>query len=41
MERTEDGKEIKFETSTMGIKDLVEEVDRHSRLLARKDELAG
>ncbi|KAF8430304.1 hypothetical protein EV426DRAFT_13180 [Tirmania nivea] len=36
-----DGKEIKLETSNMGIKDLVEEVDRHSRLLARKDELAG
>ncbi|KAF8468413.1 hypothetical protein BDZ91DRAFT_722602 [Kalaharituber pfeilii] len=36
-----DGKEIKLETSKMGIKDLVEEMDRHSRLLARKEELAG
>lgn len=37
----EDGREIKLETSKMGIKDLVEEMDRHSRLLARKEELAG
>ncbi|RPB26384.1 hypothetical protein L211DRAFT_835753 [Terfezia boudieri ATCC MYA-4762] len=36
-----DGKEMKLNTSTILIQDLVEEVDRHSRLLARKDELAG
>lgn len=37
----EDGKNIKLETSKMGIKDLVEEMDRHSRLLGRKEDLQG
>ena len=32
---------MKMETSKLGIKEVVEEVDRHSRMLARKDELAG
>ncbi|KAL7276043.1 39S ribosomal protein L44, mitochondrial [Rhizina undulata] len=36
-----DGKEIKLDVSKMSIKDLVEEMDRHSRMLKRQDELAG
>ena len=38
---TEDGKEIKLDTTKMTVKDLVEEMDRHSRMLGRKEELAG
>lgn len=38
---TEDGKEVKLDTSKMGISDVVEECDRHSRTLQRKDALTG
>jgi len=37
----EDGKEMNLDLSNMRITQVVEEVDRHSRSLARKDELAG
>lgn len=37
----EDGKEVKLDTSKMGISDVVEECDRHSRTLQRKDALTG
>lgn len=37
----EDGKEVKLDTSKMGITDVVEECDRHSRTLQRKDALTG
>ncbi len=30
-----------FDLGKLGIKDVVEEVDRHSRLLRRKEELSG
>jgi len=36
-----DGKQVKLDTSRMSIKDLVEEVDRHSRMLSRGEELGG
>ncbi|KAH7399265.1 39S ribosomal protein L53/MRP-L53-domain-containing protein [Pyrenochaeta sp. MPI-SDFR-AT-0127] len=36
-----DGKEMKLDLSTMRITQVVEEVDRHSRSLARKEELTG
>ncbi|KAL0634460.1 39S ribosomal protein L44, mitochondrial [Maublancomyces gigas] len=36
-----DGKEVKLDTSKMGISDVVEECDRHSRTLQRKDALTG
>ncbi|RPB02621.1 hypothetical protein L873DRAFT_1834090 [Choiromyces venosus 120613-1] len=36
-----DGKEIQMDTSKMTIADIVEEVDRHSRVLKRVDDLAG
>ena len=39
--RVEDGKEMNLDLSNMRITQVVEEVDRHSRSLARKDELAG
>lgn len=38
---TEDGKEMTLELEKMRITDVMEEVDRHSRQLARKEELAG
>jgi large subunit ribosomal protein L53 len=37
----EDGKEMTLDLSTMRITQVVEEVDRHSRSLARKEELTG
>ena len=37
----EDGKEMELDTEKLGIKDVMEEVDRHSRLLNRQAELAG
>jgi large subunit ribosomal protein L53 len=37
----EDGKEMKLDLDKMRITEVVEEVDRHSRLLARKEELLG
>ncbi|KAI9745219.1 MAG: 39S ribosomal protein L44, mitochondrial [Claussenomyces sp. TS43310] len=36
-----DGKEMKLDAETLGIKGVMEEVDRHSRLLARQEELSG
>ncbi|KAJ4372206.1 39S ribosomal protein L44, mitochondrial [Neocucurbitaria cava] len=36
-----DGKEMKLDLSAMRITQVVEEVDRHSRSLARKEELSG
>ena len=38
---TEDGKEMSLDTEKMGINDVVEEVDRHSRMLNRKADLGG
>jgi hypothetical protein len=38
---TEDGKELKMDLRVVRINDIVEEVDRHSRLLARKEDLYG
>ena len=38
---TEDQKEIKLDLSKVRIKDIAEEVERHSRKLARQEELAG
>ncbi|KAI4154435.1 MAG: hypothetical protein LQ340_001688 [Diploschistes diacapsis] len=37
----QDGKEMMLDTEKLGFKDITEEVDRHSRMLARKAELAG
>ncbi|KAK0118802.1 39S ribosomal protein L44, mitochondrial [Cadophora gregata] len=36
-----DGKEMKLDAEKLGIKGVVEEVDRHSRILARQEELNG
>ncbi|OAL55709.1 hypothetical protein IQ07DRAFT_583155 [Pyrenochaeta sp. DS3sAY3a] len=36
-----DGKEMNLDLSSMRIPQVVEEVDRHSRTLARKEELSG
>ncbi|KAE8447637.1 hypothetical protein EG329_010608 [Mollisiaceae sp. DMI_Dod_QoI] len=36
-----DGKEMKLDTEKLGIKGVTEEVDRHSRILARQEELNG
>jgi len=38
---TEDGKEMKLDLETLKIKDVMVEVDRHSRMLGRKEELTG
>lgn len=38
---TEDGKEMQLDLDKMRITQVVEEVDRHSRQLARKEELTG
>jgi len=37
----EDGKEMAIDLETMKIKDVMEQVDRHSRMLARKEDLNG
>jgi large subunit ribosomal protein L53 len=37
----EDGKEMKLNPEVLGIKGVCEEIDRHSRTLARQDELSG
>lgn len=37
----EDGKEMKLDTEKLKIKDVMEEVDRHSRMLHRQEELTG
>lgn len=39
--RTEDGKEMDIDLSKMKLKEIQTEVDRHSRLLRRKEELTG
>ncbi|KAH7124012.1 39S ribosomal protein L53/MRP-L53-domain-containing protein [Dendryphion nanum] len=36
-----DGKEMKLDLNKMRITEVMEEVDRHSRTLARKEELSG
>ncbi|PSS27805.1 hypothetical protein M430DRAFT_63007 [Amorphotheca resinae ATCC 22711] len=36
-----DGKEIKLDAEKLGIKGVAEEVNRHSRILSRADELAN
>ncbi|GAB7341763.1 hypothetical protein MBLNU457_g0095t1 [Dothideomycetes sp. NU457] len=36
-----DGKEMAIDLETMKIKDVMEQVDRHSRMLARKEDLNG
>lgn len=38
---TEDGKEMRLDAEKLGIKGVVEEVDRHSRILSRQAELTG
>jgi large subunit ribosomal protein L53 len=37
----EDGKEMNLELDKMRITEIMEQVDRHSRTLARKEELTG
>lgn len=39
MSCAEDGKEMKLDCETMGIKSIVEEVDRHSRMLQKQADL--
>jgi len=36
-----DGKEMKLDAEKLGIKGVIEEVDRHSRILSRQEELNG
>jgi len=36
-----DGKEMKFDPETVKIKEVVDEVNRHSRALARQEELSS
>ena len=36
-----DGKQMELDTEKMKLNDVVEEVDRHSRILDRKADLAG
>ncbi|KAH8792682.1 39S ribosomal protein L53/MRP-L53-domain-containing protein [Hyaloscypha finlandica] len=36
-----DGKQMKLDAEKLGIKGVVEEVDRHSRILSRQEELNG
>lgn len=36
-----DGKEMQLDLENMKLKEIQEEVDRHSRVLGRKEELAG
>ncbi|KFY53373.1 hypothetical protein V496_07635 [Pseudogymnoascus sp. VKM F-4515 (FW-2607)] len=36
-----DGKEMKLDSEQLGIKGVMEELDRHSRILARQEELTG
>ena len=40
-EITEDGKELKLDIDKMRIPEVMEQVDRHSRILARQEELSG
>ncbi|KAL8694444.1 MAG: hypothetical protein Q9218_000936 [Villophora microphyllina] len=36
-----DGKEMQLDTEKLSLKDLMEEVDRHSRILKRQADLTG
>ncbi|KAM0167473.1 hypothetical protein ACHAQE_000366 [Botrytis cinerea] len=36
-----DGKEMKLDAEKLGIRGVSDEVDRHSRILARQEELTG
>jgi len=36
-----DGKLLKLDAEKLGIKGVVDEVDRHSRILSRQEELTG
>lgn len=36
-----DGKEMTLDTEKLGIKDIIEEVNRHSRILKRQEDLSG
>ncbi|KAI4136944.1 MAG: hypothetical protein L6R39_007548 [Caloplaca ligustica] len=36
-----DGKEMQLDTEKLSVKDIMEEVDRHSRLLKRQADLSG
>ncbi|KFY39523.1 hypothetical protein V494_03956 [Pseudogymnoascus sp. VKM F-4513 (FW-928)] len=36
-----DGKEMRLDSEKLGIKGVMEELDRHSRILARQEELTG
>ncbi|KAL8842409.1 MAG: hypothetical protein Q9170_000537 [Blastenia crenularia] len=36
-----DGKEMQLDTEKLSVKDVMEEVDRHSRLLKRQADLSG
>jgi large subunit ribosomal protein L53 len=38
---TEDGKEMNLDTEKLKIRDVMEEVDRHSRMLHRQEALTG
>jgi large subunit ribosomal protein L53 len=38
---TEDGKELDVDLKGTSINELVDQVDRHSRMLARKEDLSG
>ncbi|KAI9795814.1 MAG: 39S ribosomal protein L44, mitochondrial [Candelina submexicana] len=37
----EDGKTMQLDPEKLGIKEVMEEVDRHSRILSRQEELTG
>ena len=37
----EDGKQMKLDCEAMGIKSIVEEVDRHSRMLQKEQDIAN
>lgn len=37
----EDGKEMSLDLDKLRLKDIEEQVDRHSRILRRQEELAG
>lgn len=37
---TEDGKELNLDCETLGIKGIIEEVDRHSRTLQKQADLS-
>ena len=38
---TEDGKQMDLDLEQLKIKDVMAEVDRHSRMLSRQEELTG